>query len=194
MNGPRRFRFLSDEEIDLWRSVASTVAPRPGMSAPEAARVEPVPTVSAQAMAAKGAKARPRSVVPSYTPPQARPRAGAPPLAPIERQYRRRVARGLIGIERVLDLHGLNQAEAHGALRGFLHLAHAQDLRLVLIVTGKGRRSASADAAEAGILRRSVPHWLRESDLRGLVLGFEEASQSHGGAGALYVQLRQRRG
>jgi DNA-nicking Smr family endonuclease len=38
-----------------------------------------------------------------------------------------------------------------------------------------------------------VPHWLRLPDLRGVVLGFEEASPQHGGSGALYVRLRRRR-
>jgi DNA-nicking Smr family endonuclease len=30
-------------------------------------------------------------------------------------------------------------------------------------------------------------------DLRGIVLGFEEAAQHHGGGGALYIRLRKRR-
>jgi DNA-nicking Smr family endonuclease len=42
-------------------------------------------------------------------------------------------------------------------------------------------------------LRRMVPHWLAEADLRHLVLGFEEASRGHGGSGALYVRLRSSR-
>jgi hypothetical protein len=45
---------------------------------------------------------------------------------------------------------------------------------------------------ETGVLRRLVPHWLREPDLRSTVLGFEEAGPGHGGAGALYVRLRRR--
>ena len=42
------------------------------------------------------------------------------------------------------------------------------------------------------MLRRSVPHWLPEPELRGIVLGFEEAPRHHGGGGALYVRLRRR--
>ena len=152
---------------------------------------EPQPHPSAPALAAKAVKPVPKYVVPSYAPPQSRPRAGSPPLAPIERPYRKKVQRGLIGIERVMDLHGLTQSEAHGALRGFLRMAHAEDLRLVLVVTGKGERVARIDG-DGGVLRRVVPHWLREYDLRGIVLGFEEASQGHGGSGALYVRLRRR--
>jgi DNA-nicking Smr family endonuclease len=41
------------------------------------------------------------------------------------------------------------------------------------------------------VLRRSVPLWLSEPDLRAVVLGYTEAATRHGGAGALYVQLRK---
>ena len=46
---------------------------------------------------------------------------------------------------------------------------------------------------QRGVLRRSVPHWLEEPDLRAVVLGYTQAAVRHGGAGALYVQLRERR-
>ena len=54
-------------------------------------------------------------------------------------------------------------------------------------VPGKGERAASG-----GILRKSVPNWLRGPEYRSIVLGVEEASRPHGGAGALYVRLRRR--
>ena len=63
-------------------------------------------------------------------------------------------------------------------------------------MTGKGGESLGGQDrggfAERGVLRRSVPHWLRGPELRGLVIGFEEAARHHGGAGALYVRLRRR--
>jgi DNA-nicking Smr family endonuclease len=120
-----------------------------------------------------------------------------PPLAPLERRLRTRLKRGQEPIEAVLDLHGLRQDEAHGALVAFLQRKAAQGARLVLVVTGKGG-GLSADGRdhvfqERGVLRRNVPHWLRMAELRPLVLGFEEADAAHGGAGALYVRLRRRR-
>jgi DNA-nicking Smr family endonuclease len=36
-----------------------------------------------------------------------------------------------------------------------------------------------------------VPQWLALPELRGLVLGFEEAGPRQGGGGALYVRLRR---
>ena len=89
-----------------------------------------------------------------------------------------------------MDLHGLTQSEAHGALLHFLHAASARGARLVLIITGKGGRGDG----ERGVLRRQVPQWLALPDLRDLVVGFEDAHVAHGGEGALYVRLRRRRG
>ena len=55
------------------------------------------------------------------------------------------------------------------------------------IITGKGKMGAET---ERGVLRRMVPHWLRLPDLRPLVVGFEEAEQRHGGAGALGLAVQ----
>ena len=119
---------------------------------------------------------------------------GAAPLAPLERRLKRELRRGRAAINDALDLHGYNQAEAHYALRGFLISAQARGLKLVVVVTGKGSgpRNTTSWLDEPGVLRRLAPHWLREADMRPVVLGFEEAGPAHGGAGALYVRLRRR--
>ncbi len=119
-----------------------------------------------------------------------------PPLVPLERRLRQRLSRGAHPIEAVLDLHGLRQEEAHHRLRGFLRSAQAGGAAVVLVVTGKGGAAVDTmpgQPGERGVLRRVVPHWLRMPDLRGIVLGFEEAAQHHGGGGALYIRLRKRR-
>ncbi len=65
----------------------------------------------------------------------------------------------------------------------------------MLVITGKGAPGGERgpDGAERGVLRRMVPHWLAAADMRAVVVGFEEASRGHGGAGALYVRIRRRR-
>jgi DNA-nicking Smr family endonuclease len=87
----------------------------------------------------------------------------------------------------------MTQAEAHQALRGFLRHSQAHGARLVIVVTGKGGAPGELGphGGERGVLRRLAPHWLREPDLRPVVLGFEEAGRAHGGSGALYVRLRR---
>ena len=78
-------------------------------------------------------------------------------------------------------------------MRGFLRHSQARGARLVIIVTGKGGAidEFSGWPNERGVLKRLTPQWLREPDLRSVVLGFEEAGRAHGGSGALYVRLRR---
>jgi DNA-nicking Smr family endonuclease len=178
---PQRLRRLSDEEIALWTEVARSVARRRGAALP-------MPSSPAR-------PARPPALPPTNAePPAARPtKPSAPPLAPIERRLKRDLSRGRAAIDGALDLHGLTQAEAHQALRGFLRHSQAHGARLVIIVTGKGAPLDEVDhwPNERGVLKRVTPQWLREPDLRSVVLGFEEAGRAHGGSGALYVRLRR---
>jgi DNA-nicking Smr family endonuclease len=176
-----RLRRLTDEEIALWTEVARGVARRRGAVLPTPSKsfvAEPAP--AAQATAAESPVSRPAK------PP-------SPPLAPIERRLKRKLARGGGAIDDAIDLHGLTQAEAHETLRGFLRHSQARGARLVIVVTGKGGPSDGPGSwpHERGVLRRLTPHWLREPDLRSVVLGFEEAGRAHGGSGALYVRLRR---
>jgi len=84
---------------------------------------------------------------------------------------------------------------AHSALIGFVGSAHAQGLRLVLIITGKGRPETGhmSERRHPGILRSSVPHWLATAPVRAKVLQIAPAHRKHGGEGAYYVYLRRQR-
>ena len=99
------------------------------------------------------------------------------------------LARGAVDIDARLDLHGLRQDAAHRALRSFIVGAQSRGARIVLVITGKGR---TGEGEDAGVLRRAVPRWLEAPDLRPLVVGVSVAHRSHGGDGALYVQVRRK--
>ncbi len=119
-----------------------------------------------------------------------------PPLAPLERRTLTALKRGVVPLEGILDLHGLRQDEAHARLCSFLRRSQENGAKLVLVITGKGAAGSAQGPGlsdERGVLRRMVPHWLRMADLRGVVMGFEQAALRHGGAGALYVRLRRHR-
>ena len=173
-SGPRR---LSVSELRLWRSVTESVAPRIG-----AAPLPDIPDEDLVSSASASLGEPPRHAG-SDRPQKATP----PPLAPLETRLRQRLARGRVAVEDTLDLHGYRQDQAHRVLRDFLIRAQARGAKLVLVVTGKGRT-----VAEPGILRRAVPLWLEAADLRSVVVGFGEASATHGGSGALYVRLRRK--
>ena len=179
-----RRRPLSNEEEALWAGFTRSITPlRPSRK-------------SAKPVAAPAGKpaAKP-ALAPEPTPPAVRSRAAAappPPLAPLDRRLKQRVARGRAPIDDRIDLHGMTQARAHGALRAFLHRAQAAGARTVLVVTGKGGGSSPGNAAR-GVLKRQVPLWLALPEFRPFVVGFDDAHVGHGGEGALYVRLRRPR-
>lgn len=189
----RRKKPLSAEDAALWRHVTRDVASLPGRRRTKA-KAE---TSAADAFAPPS----------SNSPPAARDQADAPPrqgrklspnralpplLTPLETKERRQLTRGRRRIDARLDLHGMRQGQAHAALRGFLQHCHERGQTTAMVITGKGRGDGPL-GEERGVLRRLVPQWLAEPDLRSIVLGFEEAGVRHGGAGALYVRLRKRK-
>ena len=186
----RRRRALDSEEVALWDTVTKQI--KPLRRRPKAEKTESLAQAEEEA-GTKEVAARVGHIAAS--PKQAtavpRPKASPPPLAPLGRRERSHLARGRKEIEGRLDLHGMSQARAHRALIGFLSRASEDGLTFVLVITGKGRSGAAE--SERGVLRRQVPEWLGLPEFRSLVVGFEEASIGHGGAGALYVRLRRAR-
>lgn len=197
----------SNEDAAVWNYTAATIEPlKRGKP-----RVHVSNQASDDAAAAKASLRRHAQEKPAvsnhkalhktiYSAPAARtpnlPRA-APELAEFDRNSARKIRGGRIEIEARVDLHGLRQSEAHAALRSFLFRCQSRGLRFVLIITGKGK-SAAADSPyrdfenERGVLKRNVPRWLEEPDVRSIVVSFTTAAVQHGGEGAIYVHLRTR--
>jgi DNA-nicking Smr family endonuclease len=190
-------RRLSDEERALWKGVTRSIAPirkqsvevkdeaEPPAPRPVAA-LRPTPRPSPRTKSNSKSVAS-KSAVPAPNRPE------PPPLAPLGRRFRQRLARGTREIDGRFDLHGMTQAQAHGALIGFLRGAQARGSKLVLVITGKGVGGGDP-YSERGVLKRQVPLWLRLPECHSLIVGFEAAGIGHGGEGALYVSLRRLRG
>ncbi|NOX74577.1 MAG: DNA mismatch repair protein MutS [Alphaproteobacteria bacterium] len=107
-----------------------------------------------------------------------------------------RLKKGKLQVDGRIDLHGMTLAEAHPALNGFVRDAHADGKRLLLVITGKGgtvRPDIGGMPSRRGVLKSQVPQWLSMAPLSPLVLQVTQATQKHGGAGALYVYLRRQR-
>jgi len=178
-------RRLSSDERFLWKGVTRSIAPLRKVS-----EAETDDGLSAPAAPSPRPRARPAPIPATLVAP---PKPATPsPLATLGRKTKKRIARGAHAIDGRLDLHGMTQVEAHDALFGFLRAKQAGGSKVVLVITGKGARGG--DAGGRGVLNRMVPLWLRLPEFRSLILGFESASISHGGEGALYVSLRRLRG
>ena len=100
--------------------------------------------------------------------------------------------RGKIKPEKILDLHGLTSVEAKTKAIEFTKINFNLGLRLLLIITGKGKikiNDLNREGLKTGVLRKSLKSWLYESDLRPYILGIISSHISHGGEG-FYVYLK----
>ena len=198
----RRKPRLSEDDLATWRAVTATARPlhpeRPGASGP-------APASSTQ----KPKKAAPPEPIPDFRiggrgeqdraehdlAPTLEARLKAHPVRMDAKAFAR-MKRGKLRPERTLDLHGMTLSQAHGALVRFVQTAHADGMRLVIVVTGKGRDSPSDTdpiPRPRGLLRHQVPGWLHAHPLRRMVLQVTDAHQRHGGSGAYYVYLARAR-
>jgi len=202
-----RKRDLTPKERALWDAVAKTTTPNPDR------KPKPVPSpVGPHADLIERPKHLCRMAEPA-PPTEPKSRQPAASLNNLDRRTADRFRRGQLVIDGRIDLHGLTRERAHGQLKQFIAKARVKGWRTVLVITGTGRgrsydgtplpisdapweRSASERfqmPTHTGVLRREVPLWLDEPDIRPHIVAVTTAQPRHGGAGALYVYLRRNR-
>jgi len=192
-------RKLRPEELDLWRQVARTTDrlhpenPRPRKQfidhTDNAEEDAPRPVPKFRIGEAQESRSERKDVLPGLP-----DRIATAPVY-MDRKAFDRLRRGKLKPEARIDLHGMTQEQAQPALTAFIMTSHARGRRLVLVITGKGRRSEEEGPIPVwhGILRNAVPAWLRAPPLSRIVLQVTEAHARHGGIGAYYVYLRRKR-
>jgi DNA-nicking Smr family endonuclease len=183
---PRRQRALTDDERQLWESVAGQTKPLRKRQRP----AKPVAARDVESDAAAKLVIAPKPATPGEIKKIVKRNNPPPPLS-LTRRERSQLSRGRKDIDARIDLHGMTQTRAHRALLRFLQESSGDGLTFVLVITGKGR--TTGPESERGVLRRQVPEWLSLPEFRTLVAGFDEAHIGHGGQGALYVRLRRAR-
>jgi DNA-nicking Smr family endonuclease len=173
----RRVRALTETDAAIWAAFAHKIKPLPG----KAAVIPPPEMVVEQA-----APAPPR-IVPEVPAVKGRLHPvgiGGHP-AGVDTGTWQRFNRGKLSSARKLDLHGMTAQTAFHALRSFLRTAHADHVRCVEVVTGKGGGEGG------GVLRREFPMWLNLPDIRPLILA---ASHPHAAnPGSVRLLLRRTR-
>ncbi|HEY0276114.1 MAG TPA: Smr/MutS family protein [Paenirhodobacter sp.] len=112
----------------------------------------------------------------------------------MDRKAHRSMTRGKLEPEARIDLHGMTLAQAHPELIRFILSSQDRGHRLLLVITGKGKRAADDGPipVRTGVLRHQVPHWLQLPPLNAAILQVTEAHLKHGGSGAYYIYLRRR--
>jgi DNA-nicking Smr family endonuclease len=168
----RRGKDINADEEGLWDLVTADVTPLKG-------RKGPVPEKTGETGAPRTGdmRAAPRPATSAPEGPKARD---------LDLRTDKKLTRGQMEIEAVLDLHGYGQTQAYENLCRFIEGAYAKDLRCILVITGKGKGGE-------GILRSRLPQWIDEAPLNVIVLKATQARQRDGGSGAFYILLRRRR-
>jgi DNA-nicking Smr family endonuclease len=195
MNMPRRK--LKSHELELWQQIAKSATPlklpkNVNTVAKPQSKIAEVENDQFQLNRFEiGEKATQKSVQNDLKPSI----STALDSAPVQMDYKsfKKMKRGKSTPEATFDLHGMTVAQAHSALIHFLMTSYTRNMRLVLVITGKGKfqKDTGPIPRQVGILRHQVPQWLRMPPLRDKVLQVTEAHGKHGGSGAYYVYLRK---
>ena len=85
----------------------------------------------------------------------------------------------------IIDLHGLKLQEAKLILKNYIFQAFNNNKRNILIITGKGLN-------KTGVLKKEVPIWLNDIEIKKLLISYENAPKSFGGEGALIIRLKNK--
>lgn len=104
----------------------------------------------------------------------------------------RRFRREEFKVSATLDLHGVTEKEAFNQVCEFIKQAYERKKRCILIITGKGLDVDSEVFSSRGVLKKSVPMWLENSEISSLILAYKNPSEAMGGSGALYILLRKK--
>lgn len=92
----------------------------------------------------------------------------------------RKLRKGQYNVDAILDLHGMTVKQAEPAVWHFLEEARLNQVRVGLIIHGKGHRCMP-------VLKNKLNQWLRSVHF---ILAFCSATSMHGSRGAIYVLLK----
>jgi DNA-nicking Smr family endonuclease len=93
--------------------------------------------------------------------------------------------KGKIKPDGIIDLHGYSLKIGKVKLESYLLKSYENNLRNILVVTGKGLNNL-------GVLKKEVPIWLDHKEIKKLLISYETAPNSFGGSGALLVRIKNK--
>lgn len=176
-----RHRALDPAEAALWARVMASVRPIHSRIPTVAVPPEPIPPTPAK---------RPAKLTP---PVKKMPATPIRPGTTLDSGWDRRIERGALTPDSIIDLHGSTLQSAYARLDTGLEQAIAQGDRVLLLVTGNPPRAESERPHARGAIRAAVGDWLAGSRHAGAIAAVRGAHPRHGGAGALYIVLRRQR-
>lgn len=172
-------RSLAPEEAELWRQVAATIRPLSRDKA-QAAPPEAEPSVAPENKQPGPQAKSPLAVSPRPTPIGNRT---------LDASWDKKLRSGIVELDRVIDLHGMNLDRAWAAIDRGLEQAIGRSERVVLLITGHHR--PGEPPVQRGKIRAAVHDWLAASRHAAHIAAVRGAHRRHGGGGSLYLVLRR---
>ena len=110
----------------------------------------------------------------------------------LEKNILRKIQKKRIRISASLDLHGNNITDSKKKVYDFVNYNSQNKKRLLLIITGKGKRMFVEDRWKGtGVLKEKIPVWLNSLALSKKIVWFDHAPSNMGGEGAFLVYLKK---
>ena len=103
----------------------------------------------------------------------------------LDSKIKKQIKSNRSNVDAIIDLHGKTEVQAHEIIKNFIKDSYLNNLKTIIIITGKGLNSK-------GKLKLKTPLWLKSDGLSKYVVGFEIMPHNKGGEGALFVQLKNR--
>jgi len=178
-------RTLDPEEAELWAKVTATIRPLSR---------EPIAVAASQPVGAASSPTPPakQQRLPKGPPPRSKPAPAPAPPRPgttLDGSWDRKISKGALEPDRILDLHGHNLDGAWHAIDQGLERAIASGDRVLLLITGHAR--SGEPPIQRGRIRAAVHDWLAHSRHARHIAAVRAAHPRHGGGGSLYLVLRR---
>lgn len=110
----------------------------------------------------------------------------------LEKNTLRRIQKGKIKVSNSLDLHGYTIEQSKRLILKFISDNYESQNRLLLIISGKGKRLSVSDGWRGiGKIKSNIPLWLNSQALSKKILWFDRAPPNKGGEGAFLVYLKK---
>ena len=93
--------------------------------------------------------------------------------------------KGKIKPDGIIDLHGYRLKTGKIKLESYILKSYEKNLRNILIITGKGTNNL-------GALKKEVPLWLEDQEIKKFLISYEIAPNNFGGTGALLVRIKNK--
>tara|TARA_B100000161_G_scaffold258287_1_gene223066 strand:- start:1995 stop:2408 length:414 start_codon:yes stop_codon:yes gene_type:complete len=97
---------------------------------------------------------------------------------------------------RSIDLHGYTLEEANQAVETFINKSYLENVKKLIIVTGKGLHSQNEKnpyvSKNLSILKYSIPEFIKgNQNLMKKIIEIKDADIKDGGSGSFYVYLKK---